>query len=262
MPVTGASPNATMMSPSLIPAAAAGDPLSTALTRTPDSCASPKWRTMRRAIGVSCPPDPRCARRTRPSRIKRDDDALGRVGGDGEADALRRQDDRRVDADDVARRIDQRPAGIAGIERGIGLDDVVEQTSRLAAHRAAERADDARGHRMLESVRAADGDRDLADAHAEQIGEPPVAQARRADLEDSEIGIRVVADEFPRRRAPVRQRHLDRTGAAGYVAVGYNIAVRGDDESRNRSLRAGHRGGRCARPEYARRPGWSAPRRR
>ena len=63
-----------------------------------------------------------------------DDDALGGVRGNGETNALRRQDHRGVDADDVARGIDQRPAGIAGIQRRVGLDDVVEQPSRLAAH--------------------------------------------------------------------------------------------------------------------------------
>ena len=34
--------------------------------------------------------------------------------------------DGRVDADDVAGRVEQRPAGVAGVDRGVGLDEVVE----------------------------------------------------------------------------------------------------------------------------------------
>src|ERR1035441_7552475 len=54
-------------------------------------------------------------------------DVLGRVNGDGETDALGRQDDGSVDADHFAARIDQRPAGIAGVQRGVRLDDVVDE---------------------------------------------------------------------------------------------------------------------------------------
>ena len=57
---------------------------------------------------------------------------LRRVGGDREADALRAHDDGGVDADHLAARVDQRPAGVAGVERGIGLDHVVDQAAVLA----------------------------------------------------------------------------------------------------------------------------------
>src|SRR5215472_17797888 len=63
---------------------------------------------------------------------------------DRKADPLRHADDRRVDADDLARRGDQRPAGIAGVERRVGLNDAVDQPAGPRAQRAAERADDAR----------------------------------------------------------------------------------------------------------------------
>src|SRR5206468_5926832 len=83
-------------------------------------------------------------------------DELHRVDGDGEADSLRRQDDRRVDADDLSRRVDQRPARIPGVERGIRLDDVVDQTARRRAQRPTQGADHARGDGALEAVRVAD----------------------------------------------------------------------------------------------------------
>jgi len=71
------------------------------------------------------------------------DDEIGGVGGDREGNALRAVDHGGVDADDLAGRRHQRPAGIAGVERGIGLDDVIDQPAGRSAHRAAECGDDA-----------------------------------------------------------------------------------------------------------------------
>jgi len=48
------------------------------------------------------------------------------IAGDGETDALRAADDGGVDADHLGRGRHQRPAGVAGIERGIGLDHVLD----------------------------------------------------------------------------------------------------------------------------------------
>jgi hypothetical protein len=47
-------------------------------------------------------------------------------------------DDRRRDADHTAGAVDQRAATVAGIERGIGLDNVLDQAARHAAQRAAQ----------------------------------------------------------------------------------------------------------------------------
>ena len=54
-------------------------------------------------------------------------DELGGVARYGKAQALRRQDDGGVDADDFAARVDQRAAAVAGVEGGVGLDHVVDQ---------------------------------------------------------------------------------------------------------------------------------------
>src|SRR5437899_2690642 len=65
------------------------------------------------------------------------------VGRDREADALGHRDDRRVDPDDLSTRVHERPAGVAGIERDVRLDDVFDQPATHAAQRASERAHDA-----------------------------------------------------------------------------------------------------------------------
>ena len=61
-------------------------------------------------------------------------------------------------------RVDQRPAGVAGIERRIGLDHVADQAPVLRPQPATDGADDAGRHRRLEAERVADGDGDLAAA--------------------------------------------------------------------------------------------------
>src|SRR5256714_4583299 len=70
-------------------------------------------------------------------------DALSGVARHGKTDALGHSDDRRIDADHLAAGIDQRAARIPGIERGIGLDDVLNGAPALRAHGAADGADNA-----------------------------------------------------------------------------------------------------------------------
>src|SRR5207237_9096782 len=65
------------------------------------------------------------------------DDALGGVARHGKTDALGHGDDRGVDAHHLAAGIDQRATGIPRIERGIGLDDVLDGAPALGAHGAA-----------------------------------------------------------------------------------------------------------------------------
>ena len=90
-------------------------------------------------------------------------DEFGGVDADGEAEALRGHDGRGVDADDLAARVDERAAGVAGVEGGVGLDDLVHHAAAGGAHAAAEGADDSGGDGELESVGVADGDGELAD---------------------------------------------------------------------------------------------------
>src|SRR3954465_2523728 len=64
------------------------------------------------------------------------------VARDRETDSLRRPNDGRVHADDFATRVDERAAGVAGIQRRISLDDIVDEPSRRAAQRASETTHD------------------------------------------------------------------------------------------------------------------------
>jgi hypothetical protein len=55
----------------------------------------------------------------------------------------------RIDPDDLPKGIDQRTAGIAGVERSIGLDDIVDQPAIIGPQRPPQRTDDPCRHRML-----------------------------------------------------------------------------------------------------------------
>ena len=98
------------------------------------------------------------------------DHRLRRIDGDGEADVLGLPGDRGVDADDVALEVEQRAAGVARVDRGVGLQEVGEVLAVGLGEAAVLGRHDAGRHRRpageVEGV--ADGD-DLV-AHLEGIG--------------------------------------------------------------------------------------------
>src|SRR6187551_1251639 len=59
------------------------------------------------------------------------DEVRRRLDRDREAEALGVARDRGVDADDGARRVEERAAAVAGVDRSVGLEEVVE-LDRLA----------------------------------------------------------------------------------------------------------------------------------
>src|SRR3954453_15677198 len=95
------------------------------------------------------------------------DDAADRVAGDREADAdvaaAVGRLDLRVDADDLAAGVDEGAAGVARVDRRVGLDHVVDREAVRRLDLALERRDDARGHRPVETERIADRDHRIAD---------------------------------------------------------------------------------------------------
>src|SRR5438132_13187962 len=67
-------------------------------------------------------------------------DQLGGIDGDRDTDGLGCLDDSRVDADDLAARVDERSAGVARIEGGVRLNHVLDLSSRPGLQRAAQGA--------------------------------------------------------------------------------------------------------------------------
>src|ERR1700680_5122019 len=121
------------------------------------------------------------------------------VGGDREADPLRAaraREDGGIDADQPARKVDQRPAGIAGIDGGIGLDE--ELIVADADLRARDRRHDAVGHRLPDRERIADGQHHVADLERVGIAEFDGGEslALRLETEHGEVRTGVLEHQF------------------------------------------------------------------
>lgn len=145
---------------------------------------------------------------------------------------LRAVDHGGVDADDFAGRRHQRSAGIAGVERGIGLNDVVDQPAGRGAHRAAERRDDAGGDGPFEAERIADGDRDLAAPEALGIAERGDVGKAAVGAHQRDVGVGVAAKHAPLARSAIRHRDPNVAGVADDVEIGDDQPVLSDHEAR------------------------------
>src|SRR5271169_1522013 len=91
------------------------------------------------------------------------------LDGNREGDALAGENGCRVHPDDTAAGIGKGPARVAGVERGIRLDDVAHEAARTRPEGAADGTDDAGRHRRTKAVRAAEGHDKLPDAEASGV---------------------------------------------------------------------------------------------
>src|SRR4051812_33545047 len=156
-------------------------------------------------------------------------DLLHRVRRDREADAdvavagLPGGLDLRVHADHARLEVEQRAAGVARVDRRVGLDDLVDRRAVGGADAAAEARDDARGGRAVEPERVADGDGGVADLHVARVGERQRVDVRRVgdrDLEHGEVGRRVRAEDRGEDAARVgAEAHRDLARASDDVRV-------------------------------------------
>src|SRR5690349_14479431 len=95
------------------------------------------------------------------------------LGRDGEAqadvagDAALRVEAGGVDADQLALEVHQRAAGVARVDRGVGLDEVLVAAAEAGA---AGGADDAGGHGLAEAERVADRDHEVARSEERRVG--------------------------------------------------------------------------------------------
>jgi hypothetical protein len=115
-----------------------------------------------------------------------------RVARDGKAEALRARNHGGVDADHFPERGDEWASGIAGVQRGVGLDHVLDESAGAAAERAAERRHDSGRDRGLEAERVADRDRDLAASEQLGIAEPRERQSVARGTQERQIRIGIV----------------------------------------------------------------------
>src|SRR5215208_5344774 len=151
---------------------------------------------------------------------------------DREAEADRtagRRDDQRVDADHFAFEVEQRPAGIAAVDGGVGLDVAVIRP--LADVAVARRYDTGRD-RAAEAERVADRNHPLAEPQLVGIAELHRDQRlRRLELQDRNVGLLVDADQLGLDLGAVVHDHVDLVGIRDDVIVGDDDARFIDDEA-------------------------------
>ena len=149
--------------------------------------------------------------------------------------AARRPDDRRVDTDQLPFQVDQRAARVAGIDRCVGLDEVLVALDAQAA--AAERRNDSRSHRLPDAEGIADRHREIAHVQVVGIAESERAQALGGNAQYGDVGSRIGAHQARLERSPVLQRHHDFLGVLDHVMVGEHDALaRVDDHAGARAL--------------------------
>ena len=130
-----------------------------------------------------------------------------------------------------ALRIDQRAAGISGVQSGVGLNHILDQAPRVRAQRSPQRADHARRHGGLKPVRIADRNRHLARPQLLRISQWNGLQSGNIDSNDGKIGGRIIADGVSRSAPSVRQRHFDPRRVVHDVAIGENQSIGREDEA-------------------------------
>jgi hypothetical protein len=97
--------------------------------------------------------------------------------------------------------------------------------------------DNAGGDGLLETHGRTDGDGDLAGAHGGAVGQGQEGNFVGTHADHGEIGVRVVADKVGGELAPVGEEYLQRLRTVDNVAVGEDVAVGRDEESRARPSR-------------------------
>ena len=116
-------------------------------------------------------------------------------------------------------------ARVAGIDRGVGLDEILVALDVEPG--APERADDARGHGLAEAERIADGDHEIADLEILRIAERQRGEVLGFDLHQGHVGAGVAADQLRLEGAAVLERHHDLLPVLDHVVVGEHVALGG-----------------------------------
>src|SRR6202040_175562 len=139
------------------------------------------------------------------------------------------RDDRRVDADDFALEVEQRPARVAAVDRGVGLNAVVVGPG---IELAVAPGHDAGGDAAAEAERIADRDHPFAQPYL--LG---VAELHRLErlvglpAQQRDVGFLTPADQLGLELGAVVEDDVDLVGFRDHVIVGYHDSLRIDDEA-------------------------------
>jgi hypothetical protein len=142
--------------------------------------------------------------------------------------------DLRIDADDFTLGVEEGAAGIAGIDRHVGLDEGHVGLVRQVACRG---RDDAGRRRALEAVWRPDRQHPLADLQPRGIADRHRRQTLGLDAQHGDVGCLIETYDHGRELALVGQLDGDRPGILHDMRVGQDQAVRLKDEARTDTRR-------------------------
>jgi hypothetical protein len=130
-------------------------------------------------------------------------------------------------------RVEQRPARIAGVDRGVGLNRAFNPAPVARLNRALQAADDAGREGAVEAERVADGQNLLPDDEPIGIAERHDRQflARRVDLYDGEVRIRIAPDDARRVALLAAEIDAQRIRPFDDVIVGQDVALLVNDRA-------------------------------
>src|SRR6185437_8616098 len=124
-------------------------------------------------------------------------------------------EDHGVDADDLAGRVEERAAGVSGIDGSVSLNGVINE-GVVGIADGADGTDDALGHGSAEAEGIADSEDALADLEPGGIGEGNRLQIEGLNFEQSEIVDLVDIEDGRRVMGLVAESDLD--SAVGSLA--------------------------------------------
>ena len=137
------------------------------------------------------------------------------------------RDDRSVDADEFAAVIDERAAGIAWIDWGVGLEEVLVGFDAETA--AACGADDTLGDGLTHPERIANSQGDVANLDFGGIADSNRLEIFAINFQDRDIGFWIGANDACLELALVGERDANVRGAIDDVVVREDIALGADD---------------------------------
>ena len=159
-------------------------------------------------------------------------DLHGHVDRDGKADALGAGPHGDVDADHFAIDIQQRPARIARVDAGIGLNQVLILLGVADVNGAVQGADDAARDGVFVAIGVADGDDRFA---RHQIAGSADRDHRQfffgRDLDDRQVGVWIVRNQRGDEGLAAGQRHLDFFHPFDHVMIRDDVAALIDDHA-------------------------------
>src|SRR6266571_4671337 len=138
----------------------------------------------------------------------------GEVRRNSETDALiatGAAQDGCVDADQTALGVHQGATGVAGIDRGVGLDEVLIIQPDGAA--SASGTDDTSGHGLADAERIADRQHYIPHLNFVTVGHGHSRQVLGVHFNHGDVALGVATDDFGGEFAAILQRHFDLVSA-------------------------------------------------